>query len=59
MQNKWFSYYKWLQQGKWSWLRLARQFVRLFLLVIKADVIHLAIVDTLTLRSSRKAPGSK
>ena len=59
MQNKWFSYYKWLQEEKWSWLSLARQFVRLCLMVIRADVIHLAIDDTLTLRSSRKAPGSK
>lgn len=36
-----------------------KAFARLCLMVIKADVIHLAIDDTLTLRSSRKAPGSK
>lgn len=59
MKNKWFSYYKWLEEGKWSWLSVARQFVRLCLMVIKADVIHLAIDDTLTLRSTKKAPGSK
>ncbi len=29
MCNHWSSYYKWLQKGKWSWLALARQFVRL------------------------------
>lgn len=59
MKNHWSSYYKWLQKGKWSWLSLARQFVRLCLTVVKCDVIHLAIDDTLTLRSSKKAPGSK
>ncbi|HDH15602.1 MAG TPA: transposase, partial [Gammaproteobacteria bacterium] len=29
MSRHWTSYYKWLQKGKWSWLALARQFVRL------------------------------
>ena len=59
MRNSWSSYYKWLQKGKWSWLALARQFTRLALSVLQPDVIHLAIDDTLTLRSSVKAPGSK
>ena len=59
MRNHWTSYYKWLQQGKWSWLALARQFVRLCLTIIKNDVVHLAIDDTLTLRTSSKAPGSQ
>lgn len=31
MQNEW------LQDGKWSWLSMARQFVRLCLMVIKTD----------------------
>lgn len=60
MHNHWTSYYKWLQKGKWSWLALARQFVRLALSsVIEQDVVHLVIDDTLTLRSSKKAPGSQ
>jgi len=59
MRNHWTSYYKWLQQGKWSWLALARQFVRLVLTTIKQDVVHIAIDDTLTLRASKKAPGSQ
>ncbi len=59
MHNHWNSYYKWLQKGKWSWLALARQFVRLILASIKNDVVHLAIDDTLTLRSSKRAPGSQ
>ncbi len=29
MRNHWTSYYKWLQQGRWSWLTLARQFCTL------------------------------
>lgn len=59
MRNHWTSYYKWLQKGKWSWLALARQFLRLVLATVKSDVVHLAIDDTLTLRASKKAPGSK
>ena len=59
MRNHWTSYYKWLQEGKWSWLALSRQFVRLVLSVLKFDVVHLAIDDTLTLRSSKKAPASQ
>jgi len=59
MHNHWTSYYKWLQKGKWSWLALARQFVRLILANINNEVVHLAIDDTLTLRSSKKAPGSQ
>lgn len=59
MQNHWTSYYKWLQKGKWSWLALARHFVRLALTVAKYDVVHLAIDDTLTLRASKKSPGSQ
>jgi len=59
MSNHWTSYYKWLQKGKWSWLALARQFLRLVLVSTNGDVVHLAIDDTLTLRASKKAPGSK
>jgi hypothetical protein len=57
MRNHWTSYYKWLQKGKWSWLTLAKQFVRLVLATLQQDVVHLAIDDTLTLRASKKAPG--
>jgi hypothetical protein len=59
MRNHWTSYYKWLQQGRWSWLALARQFVRLSLMITAKRVIYLAIDDTLTLRASKKAPGSQ
>lgn len=59
MQLHWTSYYKWLQKGHWSWLALARQFVRLVLSVVTQDVVYLAIDDTLTLRASKKAPASQ
>jgi len=59
MRNHWTSYYKWLQRGKWSWLALARQFLRLVLANVKLDVLYLVIDDTLTLRSSKKAPCSQ
>jgi hypothetical protein len=59
MKNHWTSYYKWLQQGRWSWLALARQFARLVLRLNTAPVMHLIIDDTLTLRASKKAPGSQ
>jgi len=60
MRNHWTSYYKWLNKGKWSWLGLARQFVILALKVIgPQEVLYLVIDDTLTLRSSKKAPGSQ
>jgi len=36
MHNHWTSYYKWLQKGKWSWLALARQFIRL---IVAYDLI--------------------
>lgn len=59
MTRHWTNYYKWLQEGKWSWLALARQFFRLCLQVSASDTVYLAIDDTLTLRSSKKAPGCK
>jgi len=57
MGNHVARYYKWLQRGKWSWLGVSRQFVRLLLQVLKPDVIHLVIDDTVSLRASKKAPG--
>ncbi len=35
MRNHWTSYYKWLQNGRWSWLTLARSFVRLILRIVR------------------------
>ena len=59
MCNHWTGYYKWLQKGRWSWVGLARQFLRLALKMQSAGKIYFVIDDTLTLRSSKKAPGSQ
>ena len=59
MTNHWTSYYKWLQEGCWSWLGLVRQFVQLTLSLVNDPVVYLAIDDTLTLRASKKAPCSQ
>ncbi|MBK8971257.1 MAG: transposase [Hahellaceae bacterium] len=45
--------------GQWSWLALAGQLVRPVLLTLKPSAVYLVIDDTLTLRSSCKAPGSQ
>ena len=58
MRNHWTSYYKWLQKGRWSWLALARQFLRLILKLVGTQSVYLVIDDTLVLRSSKKAPAS-
>ena len=58
MRNHWTSYYKWLRVGRWSWLGLARQFLCLLLEQVIDEHLYLVIDDTVTLRSSKKAPGS-
>ncbi len=58
-QKHWTSYYKCLQQGKWSWLALARAFVRSVIQEVGGEIIYLAIDDTLVLRASKKAPASQ
>lgn len=59
MTNHWNSYYKWLEHGKWSWLRLAQQLTRLVCSRHSADTVNLIIDDTLILRASKHAPGCK
>ena len=56
MRNHWASYFKWLETGKWSWLRLGQRFTELVIKQNAEDIIHLVIDDTLTLRASKKAP---
>ncbi len=58
-KKHWTSYYKCLQQGKWSWLSLARAFVRVVIKEAGGKIIYLALDDTLVLRSSIKAPASQ
>jgi DDE superfamily endonuclease/Archaeal putative transposase ISC1217 len=59
MQKHWTTYYKFLQKGKWSWVRLARVFFQLILSQIKDNQIVIIIDDTLVLRSTPRAPASK
>jgi hypothetical protein len=54
----WNSYYKWLHFGKWSWVALGRQTVRLALQMFLRRRCFLMIDDTIVFRSSKKAPGS-
>lgn len=58
-QKHWTSYYKCLQQGKWSWLSLARAFAGVVMQEVGGEIIYLAIDDTLVLRGSKKAPASQ
>jgi hypothetical protein len=58
-QKHWTTYYKCLQQGHWSWLSLARAFVRLVLREVGGQIVYLVIDDTLVLRTSKKAPASQ
>jgi hypothetical protein len=54
----WNSYYKWLRFGKWSWVALGCQTVRLVLHMFPGRRWFLMIDDTIVFRSSKKAPGS-
>ena len=56
-RRQWFSYYKWLEKGKWSWLALGRQMARLIAQQFGAENIFLVIDDVLVPRASRRAPG--
>ena len=56
--RSWGAYYKWLQQGKWSWVVLGVQFARLLVAKFPQPIWFLIFDDTFIYRSSRKAPGS-
>ena len=59
MKRDWTSYYKWIEKGKWSWVAVGIQMARLLIRLFPQQLWHLVIDDTLILRSSKKAPGSK
>ena len=56
--RSWGAYYKWLQQGKWSWVALGVQLAQLVVISFPQTVWFLIFDDTFIYRSSRKAPGS-
>jgi len=59
MKRNWSSYYKWIEKGKWSWVAVGIQMAKLLIRLFPQPLWHLIIDDTLILRTSRKAPGSK
>ncbi len=54
----WTAYYKWLQQGKWSWVALGVQLARMVVTFFPQPVWFLIFDDTFIYRCSKKAPGS-
>jgi hypothetical protein len=54
----WTAYYKWLQEGKWSWVALGVQLARLVVTFFPQPIWFLIFDDTLIYRCSKKAPGS-
>ena len=59
MARQWPSYYKWLETGQWSYLKLMRQWTALFLKLFGDNPVYLAIDDSIVLRHSKKAPMSQ
>jgi len=59
MHRHWTSYYKWLQKGKWSWVKLGTQMAKLLIAFFPKQQWFLIIDDTIIYRNSKKAPGSK
>lgn len=56
--RSWSAYYKWLQEGKWSWVALGVQMARMVVTFFPQPVWFLIFDDTFIYRSSSKAPGS-
>jgi hypothetical protein len=57
-QRHWTSYYKWLQQGRWSWVRLGQAQGRLLCSQFACRVWYWVIDDSVTCRALSKAPAS-
>lgn len=56
--RSWTAYYKWLQQGKWSWVALGVQLARMVVTFFPQPIWFLIFDDTFIYRCSKKAPGS-
>ena len=56
--RSWSAYYKWLQEGKWSWVALGVQLAKLVVTFFPQPIWFLIFDDTFIYRSSKKAPGS-
>jgi hypothetical protein len=57
-KRTWSAYYKWLQQGKWSWVALGVQMARLVVNLFPQPIWFLIFDDTFIYRCSKKAPGA-
>ena len=55
-QRHWTSYYKWLQQGRWSWLRLGQYLAVLLRCSFQRRVWYLVVDDSINCRASPQAP---
>ena len=55
-QRHWTSYYKWLQQGRWSWLRLGQYLAVLLRCSFPHRVYYLVMDDSINCRASPQAP---
>lgn len=58
-KRHWGSYYKWIQQGSWSYIALARKLLALLIKTFKLDHLFIVFDDTFVPRSSKKAPDVK
>ena len=58
-KRHWGSYYKWIQQGVWSYLALARKLLELIIQSFQLDHLFIIFDDTCVPRSSKKAPDVK
>jgi hypothetical protein len=54
----WTSYYKWLKDGKWSWVALGVQLAKMVVRFYRQPNWFLIFDDTFIYRNSKKAPGS-
>jgi len=57
-QKSWTTYYKAIEEGRFSWMALAKQWLRLLLNLSPDQVVEFVIDDFLTPRSSPKAPST-
>lgn len=58
-KRHWGSYYKWIQQGTWSYLALAQRLLCLVISAFDLKELFLIFDDTYVPRSSKKAPDVK
>ena len=57
-QRHWTSYYKWLQQGRWSWVRLGQYLAVLLRCSFTRRVWYWVVDDSINCRASPQAPSS-